>query len=366
MATISSIEAIHLAVPFTHDGPQSGFFGEVWTRLNMLLVKITTDDGLVGYGEAFGFHLVETTKSALEKLVAPLIIGKADDDIGGLMGSTSRALHVFGRSGPVQYALSGINIALWDIAGKRAAMPIWKLLGGVARRSVPAYASKINIGDPDQVADACAKAVARGYRGIKLHERTEETVRAARQAVGSDIALMLDVNCAWSFKSALMMAERLKPYDLAWLEEPVWPPEDHASVGRINQLTGIPVAVGENVANAWGFKHLAAFPEIEILQPSVIKVGGVSEFFMAGMAARLEGRTLAPHSPYLGPGLLATMQMAAVFPEIEWLEHYSIDLERPLFGDTGTIDSNGCIALPDAPGLGADPDQEAVERYRIG
>lgn len=362
---ITGLDAIHIAIPFRHDGPASGFGGTTWTKVEDLIVRVETDAGITGYGEAFGYGALPGTKALLERTIRPLALGRRADDIAGLMDGLKRTLHVFGRSGPMHYALSGLDIALWDIAGKAAGLPLWRLLGGGPRESVAAYASKLRLAEPELVADACAKAAAAGFTGIKLHELTVEAVAAARGAVGPDVALMLDVNCPWSLPEATAIGRALAPHGLAWFEEPIWPPEDLRSLTLLHRAVGIPLAAGENAANAHAFRALAELEGLDILQPSVTKVGGVSEFLAVGHLARLHGKRLAPHSPYMGPGYLATLQMAAVFPETRWFEHFSVELERRIFGDAVWPDARGLVAIPQGPGLGADPDPEVLARYRV-
>jgi L-alanine-DL-glutamate epimerase-like enolase superfamily enzyme len=363
---ITALEPVRVAIPFTHDGPQTGFAGQTWSKLEYLLVRVDTDEGLTGWGEAFGYGCIPATQAALVAQVAPLAIGRRADDIGALMDSLKQTLHVFGRSGPVQFALAGLDIALWDLAGKRAGLPLHRLLGGGGRATVPAYASKLRLGKPRHVAGACEKAVRRGFRGIKLHEIAVDTVAAARDAVGDDVALMLDVNCPWSPAEALAIGRQLQPFHLAWFEEPVWPPENLQAFTELHRALGMPLAAGENCSNAWSFKSLAATEGLDILQPSITKVGGVSEFQQVATLAKLHGRQLVPHSPYFGPGFLATLQMAAVHPDMPWLEYLSVDLERPLFGDVGRVEPDGTIAIPTSAGMGADPDPETLSRYRVG
>ena len=175
-----------------------------------------------------------------------MLIGRDPSGIDALMHDLQQTLHLFGRSGAVMYALSGVDIALWDIAGKVAGKPLYKLLGG-ADRALPAYASLLRCSGPDAVAASCARALEQGYRQIKLHEITVPAVQAARDAIGPDVALMLDTNCPWSVEEALAMVAALRPFDLHWLEEPVWPPEDHAGLAKV-RAAGAVIAAGENAA----------------------------------------------------------------------------------------------------------------------
>lgn len=362
---ITAIEAIPIAIPYRHNGPVTGFGGALWTTANYLILRVETDEGLTGYGEAFGYNVIPATRTFIERTLAPLAIGRDATDIAGLMEDLKKTLHIFGRGGVTQYALSGLDIALWDLAGKRAGQPVWKLAGGHARGRVPVYASLMRLTEPDIVAASCTQALERGYREIKLHEKTVEAVAAARRTVGDGIELMLDVNCAWDVGTAVEMAQGLAPHRLKWLEEPVWPPEDLDGLVRTRRAAPVPIATGENTPNAWAFKPLAACEGIDYLQPSVTKVGGITEFLRVGMLAELNGRTLAPHSPYSGPGFLATLHMTAVFGGIGAIERLYIDLDAPVFGEVGLPRPDGTIAIPDGPGLGADPDPDILRRYRL-
>ena len=362
---IDKIEAIPVAIPYRHDGPPTGFGGTVWKTLNFLIVKVSCKDGAIGWGEAFGYNIIPATRVALDTVVAPLAVGRDSSDIAGLMESLKKPLHIFGRSGPVQYALSGLDIALWDIAGKRAGVSVAKLLGGASRDSLIAYSSLLRLNEPATVSNACRRALEKGFRRIKLHEITVEAVAAARDAIGDDVELMVDVNCAWRATEAMTMARRLEPYRLKWLEEPVWPPEDIEGLDRIRAVSDVPIAVGENIANAWSFKPLLKSTAVNYLQPSVTKMGGISEFSRVAMLAEMHGRLLAPHSPYFGPGILATLQMAAAYPLIGGIESFGVELEAPLFGRIGLPGADGTIAIPQGPGLGADPDPDVMTRYRV-
>ena len=173
------------------------------------------------------------------------------------------------------YALSGVDIALWDIAGKVAGKPLYQLFGGEAR-PMPAYASLLRCSGPDAVARSCEESLAQGYRLIKLHEITVEAVKAARDAVGPGVPLMVDTNCPWSVDEAIAMAQALRPFDMYWLEEPVWPPEDHAGLAKV-RAAGAVIAAGENAAGLIEFRRAFELGALDVAQPSVTKIGGISE-----------------------------------------------------------------------------------------
>ena len=155
-------------------------------------------------------------------------------------------------------------------------------------------------GSDDLVARNAARAVERGYRRIKLHEITVSEVAAARNAIGADTPLMVDTNCPWSADEAISMARAFAPYNLHWLEEPVWPPDDYPALARVRSA-GVPIAAGENAGTPIEVKQLIDVANVDFVQPSVTKIGGVSEMQRLTALAAARGTKIAPHSPYSGP-----------------------------------------------------------------
>jgi D-galactarolactone cycloisomerase len=206
--------------------------------------------------------------------------------------------------------------------------------------------------------------MARGYRDIKLHEIEVPVIAAARQALGADIRLMVDTNCPWTVAQALEMARRLHEHDLTWLEEPVWPPEDDAGLARVRAQGGIPIAAGENAGGLHDFKRKFEAGAIDVAQPSVIKIGGPSAMLEIAALAKAFGVRLVPHNAYFGPGYLASLHVnAAVAPDAPF-ERIFIDLEASPLRDAVTA-HEGNVTVPDAPGLGCDPDPKVLQRYQI-
>lgn len=363
---ITAIESSVVSLPYDMGGPWPLFAGKPWTHLEILLVKVETDAGLTGWGEAFGHAAIPATKAALDSIVAPLVIGRDAEDIDALSRDILQSVHLLGRNGPFVYAYSGIEIALWDIRGKAAGQPLYRLLGRKDEcLELEAYASLLRYGDLALVAKNTAAACARGYRHIKLHEITREAVLAAQNAPGAgDASIMLDVNCAWPVPEACRMADALRDDGLAWLEEPVWPPEDCNGLARVRQR-GIPVSAGENVAGVFGFQSLIDAKAIDIAQPSVAKIGGIGEMLRVIDLCRTEGVAVAPHSPYFGPGFIATLHIIAAMPEKPLVEVLWLDMEANPF-HSFVVPFGGRLKVPQGPGLGCDPDPEIVERYRIG
>jgi len=360
---IASIESISLKVPFTFGGAPGGF--KRWASNDTLLVKVQTDTGLVGWGDAFCYGCMDAVKGALHSMVAPLAIGRDASDILRLSHELQKVLHLFGRYGITIFALSGLDIALWDVAGKAANLPLHRLLGASGATSLPAYASLLKYKDPERVAARTKLAVQQGYRYVKLHETEEAEVRAAREAAGSDVKLMVDTNCPWTPEEARHMTLKLRPYDLHWLEEPIFPPEDFAAIAKLRAGTGVAMAAGENNCTAVQFRDMFAADAVDYAQPSVTKVGGITEFQKVAALADAAGVTLMPHSPYFGPGFLATLQLTAARGQPgAMIERYHMDLEASLYGDA--IEAvDGAFAVPSGPGLGREPDPDVIKTYAV-
>ena len=363
---ITKVETIVVNLPMVIEGsvmPQQA--GRPRTSMDILLVRVETDAGVCGWGEGFGHRIFPATKAALDTLVGPMCVGRDPTAIDALAEELQRSLAGVGRNGPAMYALSAIDIALWDIAGKLAGLPLYRLLGGAQRERLPAYASLLRYGEPGAVAHHVEKALKRGYREIKLHEITAGPIQAARNAAGAGVAIMVDCNCAWKVADAIDMARKLKPLNLKWLEEPVWPPEDHAGLARVQSEGGIPTAAGEN-AMLPEFKGLLAAGAVSYAQPSVTKVGGVTQMRRVAALAQAHGVAVVPHSAYFGPGLIASIHCIAALTGEGLVERYDADFAvNPLHGAIlpGT---DGCLAVPQGPGLGVDPDPSVVANLRVG
>src|SRR5512134_2557524 len=268
---ILRVEAVPLSIPCRHgaEGWTLGTGG--WKALDFCLVRVDTDAGITGWGEAFSYSCRRAVAAAVNGMIAPLAVGRDAGDIEGLHGEIQRRLHIFGRFGITAFALSGLDIALWDIAGKAAGKPLHALLGGAKRERLECYASLLRYADAALAAQYCAQAVSEGFGAIKLHEVSEPVIAAARAAVPKSAALLLDVNCEWRVADAIAIGKRLAPLGLEWFEEPVFPPEDGAGLRAVGEACGIPVAAGENCCFATQFAALFDARAIRYAQPSVTK-----------------------------------------------------------------------------------------------
>ncbi len=357
---ITAIDAILLAIPYRRLDPPSPW---AETARAQLLVRVATDAGLVGYGEAFALGAPRAVAAVIEDVLRPLLLGEPAAAIERITDRMHRATMLFGRRGIGMCAVSGVELALWDLAGQARGVPVHTLLGGLVTPRLPAYASLLRYRRPAEVAAAARAAVGAGFRGVKLHQTDPASVRAAREAVGPEVALMLDANCPWTPAEAVRVGRDLADCRLAWLEEPVWPPEDYRGLAEVRAALGIPVAAGENEATVFGFRELCLQRAVDILQPSVTKVGGLGEAKKIATLAAAFGLTLVPHSFYFGPGLLATLHLAASTPGVPWVEFPAGELETSLLAEPIRV-VDGHVSVPTGPGLGVAVNEEALHRHR--
>jgi D-galactarolactone cycloisomerase len=355
---------VPLSIPSDYGADAMRLGSGGWKSLDFCLVRVDTDAGLTGWGEAFSYSCRRAVVAAVKDMIAPIAVGRDAGDIAGLHAEIQRRLHIFGRFGITAFALSGLDIALWDLAGKVAGKPLHALLGGAKREKLACYASLLRYSEPALVARQCEQALSEAYSAIKLHEVSEPAIAAARAAVPRDTPLLLDVNCEWSVAEAIAIGRRLAPLEPGWFEEPVFPPEDGAGLRAVGEATGIPIAAGENCCFASQFAALFDAGAVQYAQPSVTKVGGVTEFREVASLASRRGVQLAPHSPYFGPGALATLHLVAALAPKARFEYFYLRAEAPLFGSL-LSPRRGELQVPSAPGLGADPDPGVLRRYRV-
>ncbi len=362
---ITSVSTVVYRQSLKPGGPPLKFAGEPRTTFETLLVKVETDAGIKGWGEAMPHRIWRAVKSLVETLIAPACIGADPTAIAPLMNKLMRHTYGVGRAGAVMYALSGLDIALWDILGKAANLPIYKLLGGCALDRLPAYASLLKYSNVDYVARVSEEALGRGYHDLKVHETGRDEITAAakilRQKTGA--GLMVDVNAPWILQEALAAAAPLVDLGLKWLEEPVWPPEDFQAAAQVRAL-GVPVAIGENVLTPTDFARLIDGRFVDVVQPSVVKIGGISVMRDIYTLANQASVAVVPHSAYFGPGLIATAHVTAALSRAPLVERLYCDLTESPFGDWYEP-VNGYLALPQGPGLGVEPDEVLLNKLRV-
>jgi len=359
---IEDVETLIVEIPFDDGGKGEGITPTTWNSLEILLVRLTDEAGNVGWGEGFGYFTADATKALVDRLIAPVLLGATVTDVAAWNLATQRRLHLFGRYGVTLFALSAVDMALWDLAAKRAGLPLHRLVAPTAAaRRVPFYASLVRYADADLVARTATAALAAGFTGLKLHEVTLPEIEAARAAVGEGVPIAVDVNCNWSAAHAAEVTPRLVELGVSWLEEPVFPPEAYGTL-RALRGNGLKIAAGENWCTAEQFRAALAAGAVDYAQPSVTKVGGVTEFLAVAEAARAVGTPLEPHCPYFGPGFFASLQLAAALPDVRELEYHFVTPAAWL-AHPGSPGADGAFAVPEAPGLGFEPDPAVLARY---
>lgn len=365
---ITDVRAHHLRIPCDAGVASFRQGAASIAALDFVLVEVATDAGLTGWGDAFAYVCARSTATAVEEMVAPQARGHDVPDVAGIpafMERIQRNLHLFGRYGITMFALSGLDIALWDLAARARGEPLHALLGQRKRAAVPAYASLLRIGDPSKVAEECETALKRGYRAIKLHETTVPPVHAARGAIGAGVPLMVDLNCPLDGPAAIAFAHDCRAAAPMFLEEPVWPPEDFSTLAEVRRNGGLDIAAGENACTVHQFRQMLTAGAVSYAQPSVTKVGGITEYQRVVALADQMKVKLAPHSPYFGPGLLATLHLLSLRDDGSRVEIFYMEREACLWRGRIDADAKGMVAVPDAPGLGYEPDRAVMEKYRV-
>ncbi|HET7153882.1 MAG TPA: mandelate racemase/muconate lactonizing enzyme family protein [Hyphomicrobiaceae bacterium] len=365
---ITDVRAHHVRIPYDAGVASFKQGASAISAIEIVLVEVSTDSGLTGWGDAFSYVCPSTTFSAITEMIAPQARGLEVPDaaaIPAFVDRIQRNLHLFGRYGITMFAISALDIALWDLAAKAKGKPLHRLLGERKRARIPGYASLLRIGDPALVAKECEAVVQRGYEAVKLHETTVPAVLAARQAIGPDIPLMVDMNCPMTGTEAIAFAQACRSAAPLFLEEPVWPPEDFKTLAEVREKGGLAIAAGENACTVHQFRQMMSEGAVTYAQPSVTKAGGITEYLKVVALADEMGVRLAPHSPYFGPGFLATLQLMSLRDDGTFVEVFYMNRAACLWGGRVDVDANGTVAVPDGPGLGYEPDRAVMDRYRV-
>ncbi|WP_133645224.1 mandelate racemase/muconate lactonizing enzyme family protein [Paraburkholderia flava] len=334
------------------------------------LVKVRSTDGVEGIGFCYvGSAAGELFTVAVEQLLAPVLIGEDSYAVEGLWQKMYQESLLQGRAGTVMRALSALDTALWDLNARTQQLPLHKLLGAVHLESVPAYASGgyyLEGKTPQMLGDEMASYVEMGFKAVKmkagrLSPREEEArVRAAREAVGPEVELMLDINNGWTDATeALQYVRRIEQYDPYFIEEP-FSPDDIDNHARLVKLTRVPIVTGEIGYGRWYHKELLDKAGAAILQTDAAVCGGISEWRRIAATAASYGVTMCPHWFHDVHAPLVAATPNARYVEFFW-DDQVLNFRRLI--DRQLVQRNGRIVLHDAPGLGFGFDENAVARY---
>lgn len=345
---------------------------------NWLFVRITTDEGLVGWGEASLHGPIESVETAIREM-SPHLIG---EDPAGPERHWHRLYNAWRWRGgaTLTSALSGIDIALWDLEGKRLGVPVHRLLGGAHRTRLRVYASHwlSGVRTPEAAFEGAREAVRRGftgfkcclisYDGLRANEARElrlarDMMAAAREGAGPDVDIFHECSELLSPRTALMLDEALAPYRPGWFEEPI-PFENAKVMARLQQQLKTPIATGERLLSRYEFRELIEEGGCKIIQPDIMHAGGFTELRRIASMADTYYIPVAPHNPGGPICTVASMHLAASIPNFFILEQM-----EPQRGIRDAVSrpairfEDGHFLLPDGPGLGLEPDIEALKDY---
>jgi D-galactarolactone cycloisomerase len=361
-------------------------FSQGWVRSrSATLVEVITDAGLVGWGEAFaqGLEPPQIAAAAIESALKPIVLGADPLDTEVLWHRMYHATRDYGRKGSLIAAISAIDIALWDIAGKAHGVPVHKLLGGAFRTRVQAYATGFyriaGQGEAGRLAEEALAHHEAGFRAMKVKlgygigDDLAVMEAVGRAIEGRGVTLMVDTNHAYGVGDAVRLGLALAPYGLRWYEEPVVP-EHVAGYREVRSRCPMPIAGGENEHTLYGFRDFLAAGAVDIAQPDIGSVGGFTACRHVVALAQAHGVQVNPHVWGSAVAQAASLQLIAAVP----IAHHSVFAEEPVFEyDRSShpfrqqlvaepvVQRDGWIDVPSRPGLGVEVVREVLERYRV-
>jgi D-galactarolactone cycloisomerase len=355
--------------------------GWLYKTRGSCIVEIETTDGIVGWGECYGPSAV--ARAYIDTQFAPRIIGRDAFDVEVIWEDLYNRIKDYGGKGMAAAALSGIDIALWDIIGKATGRPIHKLIGGAHRSEVTCYATGLYFIDMDRLIEEAVEEaqgyVSEGFTAVKMKiglgdpKLDIRRVAAVREAVGDDVRLMVDANHCLTVPQAIRIGRDLEKLDIEWFEEPI-SPEDIDGYVEVTRALDMAVAGGENEMTRWGFRDIVVRKAMDIVQPDVCAAGGISECRKIATLAAAHGVECVPHAWGSVIGVAATLHFLAALPdqppsfrpmppmfEFEQCENPF----RDLLATEPIVQQRGKVKIPTGAGLGIDIDRSVLERYRV-
>lgn len=371
---ITNVEAIVLKQPgeikMIGDGSQ-----------DTVLIKVETDAGITGWGECDSSPyivkaIVESPASHIVcRGLRDIVVGQDPFDVEKIWYDMYRDSYYYGRRSVGIHAMSGIDIAIWDIIGKATGKPVHKLLGGKFHEKLRAYASLLMPETEEETREKAKEYLGRGFTAMKYgwgglgksKEQDIRLVKAAREAMGEDATMMLDIGYLWrNSKYAEMMCKELEKYNPYWIEEPMIS-DDVEGFSRLSGKTTLRIASGEELTGLYEFKELIEKGGVDIVQPDMSRCGGLTIAKKIADMALLKGIELCPHAFKSGILMAASIQLLAAYRGTPLLEYCSQEtvLSKGLLKTHFALNEDGTVTVPDTPGLGIEIDEEAVERYRV-
>lgn len=375
-----------------YDLPEElGYSQQYYTKRTAHLVEVQTDEGITGWGECFGpGNIALANKAIVEKVIQPMVLGNDPVDRDAIWHKVYNLMRDHGQKGMPLQSLSGVDIALWDIAGKVAGLPICKLIGGMHRDRVPVYGYGMMLRreDVDSLAarfmDEAAAIKEMGFIATKmkvgLGVRDDiKLAEAVRRGVGDDFPFMVDANHCYTTSDAFQVGRALEELDADWFEEPV-APEDHDGYRELRAGLSVSIAGGEAEYNRWGWRALLECRGLDIAQPEVCALGGISEYLRVLALCHAHFTPVVNHVWGSAVAVATNLQLLASMPSLPgglhphepMLEFDTTDnrfrdnlLTEPLNIQQQVKDRGGSVAIPDSPGLGIEPDRDFIRTYSV-
>lgn len=377
---ITEVTALILRTPMKT--PFTSARGWWYKTKNAMLVRVDTDEGISGWGEAYG--PAEVTKTVIDNLLASQVKGCDPFDTDVLWEKMYQRVEDYDPQGFGVAAMSAIDTALWDIKGKALGLPVYKLLGGGHRDFVTPYATGLYFTkeEGDFTTPAVEEALSYkelGFTGVKMKialPRAQELkrVQAVREALGNDIELMVDANHGYNLYDAQWLAKEFEGLGISWFEEPI-SPHDLKGYADLRTKTSIPLAGGENAFTRYAFKEIIDSRAMDIIQPDICCCGGITEVMKISTLAEAGGINLITHVWGSAVGLHAALQVMAALPPAPhtwkpapmWMEYEQTESPfRDLLVIEPLFQKDGKVTVPQKPGLGFTINQEIIDKYRVG
>ncbi len=346
-----------------------------------ILIVVETDEGITGIGEVDSApyvckSIIDTPASHMACMgLGEVLIGEDPLDIERLWRKMYDKSIYYGRRSVVIHTMSGIDMALWDIIGKKYGVSTGKALGGVYRDKIQAYCSVLMPGTEKEIYELVEKHMHHGYQGMKLgwgalgesFEKDIKLVKAARKALGPDKKLMIDIGMRWTdVKGAMRTVKAFEEEDVYWVEEP-FHPDNLDGYARLNRSTDVRISGGEEVGTLHEFRELLSRGCVDILQPDISRCGGLTIARKLIDLAEQYNAVIVPHAFKTNILMSATLQYISTLPNAWYLEFCEQDtiLRQTLTSPIFTIDDHGFVAIPQGPGFGIGLNEDIVEKYRV-
>jgi len=370
---IIDVTAFPTSFPTTDRGGERLGIGRAVKR-DAVVVKVTTEDGIVGWGESHHARSPGTIGHLVDSTLRDLVVGRDATDVVGAWQAIYRAqLASHGMGAATSIAMSGIDMALWDIRGKAVGWPLYRLLGGTSR-AVPAYAGGVALGwsSPTRLVEQVQPLVEAGYKAAKLRIGEGPVIDlqrvAAVRAAFPDLEILVDANTAYSLQDVRRVAPGLREHGVGWLEEP-FPPHDHRSYRDAAEFVGLPLAAGENHYTRFEFHRLIEDGSVSVLQPDLSKSGGVTEVHRIAALASAWKLGINPHTASTGLNMAATVHLLAAVENAGYFEadvsHDNLFRDELVSTPPFEIRPDGTVRPLEGPGLGVEVDEDFLAAHPV-